>query len=694
MATIEELVVELASETSGLRADLNKAAKITDQATDKMDKSIEEMAKNSAKNMSFFQTSMATAVGFLGSQAILGSINLLKDGVRFLSDQFLAGVESARAEEVAIAKLNNSLALSGNYSKKASDELANFSYSMEALTGINDDVVLSNLAVLSSITKLNSEGLQKAQKAAIDLAVATGQDLNAATQLVAKGITGQTSAFTRYGFTIAQGANKTENLNNILAALSGTVGAAEAAMRTFDGRIVGINNSYGNFIEAIANAVTKNQAIINVLGVVNQTIQNLTNDVSGNNDAYRKLVAEGLIGFLDGMALAITVVDATTRAIQVLVGVVQAVIVPIQALTLPLVALFTGLDEAIKTFNQSVENTGKNLNAFGEEGDGALSEIATKIFEMRDAAQEGLGAMNDGLEANTTQLENNKTKVEELSATQVAYQEMLKSFAESLADQGASLSNQYDYQLELLQTSLDNQLLTQEEYFAARNELQLAQNETEILQLEDARARGLITEEKYQNARIALAQKQAIMTQKLAADTLKYEDATNKQREANLKSTLSSISSLSSSSNKELAAVGKAAAIAQATIDGYAAVQKALSAAPPPYNFALAALVGTATAANIAKIAGVGLQSGIDSVPGIGNRDNFPAVLAPGERVTDKNTNQDLKEFLANANANGGFGGGNITIEISLKDELVEFIEAKLIERQRVGNNNLQLGTG
>ncbi|MEO6078068.1 MAG: hypothetical protein ABIP54_04740, partial [Candidatus Andersenbacteria bacterium] len=41
-----------------------------------------------------------------------------------------------------------------------------------------------------------------------------------------------------------------------------------------------------------------------------------------------------------------------------------------------------------------------------------------------------------------------------------------------------------------------------------------------------------------------------------------------------------------------------------------------------------------------------GLAGGIDSVPGTGSQDNFPAVLAPGERVVPRETNQDLTAFL------------------------------------------------
>jgi hypothetical protein len=109
-----------------------------------------------------------------------------------------------------------------------------------------------------------------------------------------------------------------------------------------------------------------------------------------------------------------------------------------------------------------------------------------------------------------------------------------------------------------------------------------------------------------------------------------------------------------------------------ATIDGIAAVQKALASAPPPWNFALAGLVGTATAVNIAKIAGTQLKSGIDSVPGVGTQDNFPAVLAPGERVVPAKTNEDLTNFLAGNNG----GGKNITVNINISNAMPASREA------------------
>jgi tape measure domain-containing protein len=115
---------------------------------------------------------------------------------------------------------------------------------------------------------------------------------------------------------------------------------------------------------------------------------------------------------------------------------------------------------------------------------------------------------------------------------------------------------------------------------------QLAAFETMYAQIDAMRQKNLLSEQDAEmlRTRVAIEQHQA--------------------RFANEQQFFSSLATLSNSSNKKLAAIGKAAAIAQATIDGIVAVQKALASAPPPYNYALAAAVGVAAAANVAKIAG------------------------------------------------------------------------------------------
>lgn len=103
---------------------------------------------------------------------------------------------------------------------------------------------------------------------------------------------------------------------------------------------------------------------------------------------------------------------------------------------------------------------------------------------------------------------------------------------------------------------------------------------------------------------INAAETKKSITEEEAADLRKKNDQVLfKQRAQNYSDFFGQISTLQNSGNRKLFEIGKAAAIAQATIDGTLAVQKALSSLPPPANFVVATAVGAAAAANVGAIA-------------------------------------------------------------------------------------------
>jgi hypothetical protein len=140
-------------------------------------------------------------------------------------------------------------------------------------------------------------------------------------------------------------------------------------------------------------------------------------------------------------------------------------------------------------------------------------------------------------------------------------------------------------------------------------------------ELERLRQNDLVNEATYQRARYAL--------------DAKYTEL----RLAGARSFFSTLIPLQSSGNKKLAAIGKAAAIATATIDGIVAVQKALSSLPPPWNFAVAAATAVMTGLNVAKILSTnagGFKDGggfiVDGKAGV-DQNNVQMQLSKGERV-------------------------------------------------------------
>lgn len=97
------------------------------------------------------------------------------------------------------------------------------------------------------------------------------------------------------------------------------------------------------------------------------------------------------------------------------------------------------------------------------------------------------------------------------------------------------------------------------------------------------------------------------------------------------------LAQLSTSENKKLAQIGKAAAIVQATIDGVLAVQKTMAETPYPYNIPLAAAQAALAAANVAQIASTGFRTGGEMVVGgSGGPDSQTVAFraTPGERIS------------------------------------------------------------
>lgn len=659
MATLEEIVVQLTAETSQLRAEMQSATKATEDASKKMTEAIKAFSENSSKNTGFFQTAMATMTGFLGSQAVLGAMNMVKDAMLAMGAAVMEGVASANAEENAMQKLATSMALAGNYSADAAKELNAFASKIEDTTGIADDLVISNMAVLSSLTKLDSQGLQQAQRAAVDLSSALGIDLDSATRMVAKGIEGNVAAFQKYGITIQQGRNETENFANVVGALSDRFGgAANGNLKTFDGQVLNLKNSFGNFVEVIGRVITNNEALRTVIEGVSNIFVQLKGYAEDNADALSQGLTTAINGTIIGFKILLEVTGFVWNSFKLLYEgiavVTQGMVDLIQAAHAFGAGDFSGAIDAFKETGVHVQN----VNDLVAGSSNVFLDLSNKVSDVGAAAAAAGAAQKKAFSDATPAVDNHGAAVDELANKfynmRTAAQESSNAYIKGLMDQATALGGFNQLGQETLTTQLEAGLITQQEYNAQKLTLMDEQFAAEQALLQSYKDAGTLTETQYQAA---------ITTQNAqqANARMKTEAEANKQRIDNLKSTFGTISSLSESGNKELAAIGKAAAIANATIDGYAAVQKALASAPPPFNFALAAAVGVATAANVAKISGVGLKTGIDAVPGIGSSDNFPAVLAPGERVVPTKTNEDLSAFLANQK-----NGQGQTVNISL----------------------------
>lgn len=290
------------------------------------------------------------------------------------------------------------------------------------------------------------------------------------------------------------------------------------------------------------------------------------------------------------------------------------------------------------------------------------AQVIALMQEQLKDAMDPLGALNRELEKESELLK--------MTADQREVENQMRSIQQDLLMQGIILNEQELTQLRERLTLLQAEAAVQEQRSRVLQGILGPQKDfmDQLAAINSLIAEGKITQEQA-NAYLVeqqsalfegtLEQQQAWVTsyeQTLAQiDALRQADLISEQTAAQMKakanadlyakqlgnasSFFGNLASLSRSENRTLAAIGKAAAVTQATIDGVLAVQKALASAPPPANYALAAAVGAATAANVAQImsTNLGFQTGGSFVVGgTGGPDSQMVAFraTPGEKVS------------------------------------------------------------
>jgi len=666
MADIDELVVKLSADTKDLQSELRSAVAALKQSSEKMSDSVDKFATEGAQKTGMFEQALASMAGFVGGQAVIGAFKAVTGAVvDFGKALIVDGVDSAIETQEALNKLTSSLARSGNLAATSATEFTEFANSLERTSRFSDDAALSAAALLENITQLDSQGLQQATQAAADLAAAMGLDLETAASLVGKAINGNTGALNRYGIEVQKGATDSQTLANVLETLNSRFGGSAASqVQTYAGSVDIMGKAWEDVTKVIGNAIVENKTITVAVQQISLALQQFSDYLDSNS-------AEIQVFFGQLIRLSIVAASAVVESLKLITISVDAVI---QVFTY-FSERFTGLSEAISAAAQgqfglaadAISDSSKRIEkSFDEVGNTpALDAISSKLEDMHANVELAFMATKNGAEVAVVALNNTEAAQNRLTDAQKTAIDQAAAFAQSQIEAVDSVEERNALYLESLAAQREAELISDEEFFATKEALLMENIAAEQAQLDLALETKKINEDQYRQAQLALTLKSNTELMKNEAARQKFEEETNKKRAENFKSTLDTISTLASSGNKTLATIGKASAITTATIDGYAAVQKALASAPPPFNFALAGLVGAATAANVAKIAGTPLATGIDQVPGTGNKDNFPAILAPGERVVPRETNQDLSAFLAQQSSRPST---QITMNVTMND--------------------------
>ena len=628
------------------------------------------LLKGVEKQLSFLNQSATSFVGNLGAGLALKGFDAVVGGVQAVADAIVNdGIAAAIQYEDSLNSLKTSFELTGIASQESVSDFEAFANELETTTKFTDDAILTNAALIQSLSNLTNEGLKEATIAATDLAAATGRDLATASELVAKAANGNVTALNKLGVEIKKGATDAQTYANALQALNERFGgAANRQLQTFSGSTTQLKNAFEDTIKAVGNLVVKSPALVGAIGGIAKVFQSLTGFLEKSfqgQDPLRPLV-NGAIAV--GQALN----DFVIRPFLLFADIGNVIFKALQTGFQTIIASLGVVGEAIgrtlgavglvsdETKQQLIDFAASSNQVFvnlANETQNSFSQIGSSTA-LADGIDEQLNNIQESVNA-TTQLmpeqfknaaQASKNALADLSdatikigiqigdegaieAQRLKVTETFNAVGQQLAlsdteQKALALQRETEFQNAILDAQVQAQI--------ARSSIN-AEDKLSQLQLErDIIAQRLALVQGNVEAETAIRKRQALVDRQIAQQRLQFAGEF-----------FGNLASLTQTGNKDLFAIGKAAALAEATVSGALAVQKALASAPPPINFALAAAVGVKTAVQIAQISAQSLAAGTSFVrggtPGV---DSVPALLMPGERVVSTDTNRDLTAFL------------------------------------------------
>lgn len=642
--------------------DLQKALEKVETQANKTNKSMAEgsaVVRDRIVTVSSALNIVKTAWG-----AVRGTVNWLMESVEMAN-------KNARSVNMLAAAYN----AVGFSAKGALDKAKAFATEMQNLTGIADEVFLDGQRLLANYGIVGQKA-QESIKAAYALSVGIGTSLESALTMVAKAAAGSTSSLSRYGIVLGDNVKEGEKFDAVLKQINDKFGAsAQATIGDMTSKVGALKERWGDLREEIGNYLIP--ALQNLITWGNKAIDVL-NNVSGKNKSVDQMAYEENQKRIQQLKKEIELEQKRANA---------------------RVAMD---EETRKRAKERVEQLNKELTE------------QTKIQ---------IALENDNYErAKRAKIDD---EIVEKQAEQINQQKTLKQQAVEQKEAQKAISDELERQQKVLNSAGVGPRQTTSGWDTSNYTSQgqtdlgdivtginldetsefLKQIEEQKAGLEDLYNKKLELLEQGNLDAATYAEAKYELDRQYATQTALLEEQLGKRRQQTMATMWNNLVSLQSSSNKKMAAVGKASAIAQTTIATYQSATeayKAMAGIPivgPALAVAAAAAAIAAGLNNVAQISGVQLAEGglVKAVTG-----GVPAVIGEGgsdEAVLPLDNSKAMQRIGgAIAEESGAVGGvmltQNITIQAgeSLIPDITNALRNATVDALEMANLTVKVG--
>lgn len=246
---------------------INLDAKDAQAAIELFGKESTKVLKNTEKQSdSFFNVFKSGALRLAGSvTAVIGGFAAIRQGIN-------DAVEEAKLTR----QIEASLLAVGDASSATVQGILDFADAIKSATGVSDDLVKSTFITAQNFG-ISTEKAKELTVAAIDLAAATGTDVESAVRLLGGTFDGTVGKLGNYGEEFRNLTKAQLEAGDAIDLVSKKFGGAAAKdLDTFSGRLGQLSNSFGDFLKQIGRTVTESPAVQEALKATAEGIDGVT----------------------------------------------------------------------------------------------------------------------------------------------------------------------------------------------------------------------------------------------------------------------------------------------------------------------------------------------------------------------------------------------------------------------------------
>lgn len=226
----------------------------------------------------------ATALGFIGAQAIIGG---LQSGFHALVGFVQDSVKAYGDQETAVKKLTTALTAQGTATPRVIADYQAMATQFMKTTVNSDELINEMQALLVEVGEVMPHQMEGALKAATDLASGLGVDLRTATLLVGKAFAGETGTLKRYGIVIDETKLKTEGASAVLDAIQQKFGGqAQAEVETYAGKVKQLANAWNEVQEAVGKSIVTDPIVTAILKQLHDEVVGISDSAEGSKQTW------------------------------------------------------------------------------------------------------------------------------------------------------------------------------------------------------------------------------------------------------------------------------------------------------------------------------------------------------------------------------------------------------------------------